>query len=80
MRLSAPKKICDLSENLPEGEQRLCAFLIAVAPELLDALTLLIGQIDSLHGESSCIGEVIQQGPEYLRALSIIATAKAGAA
>ena len=55
-------------------------FLIAAAPELLDTLTALIRQIDSLQGQSSCIDEDLQQGPDYRRALSIIARTKAGAA
>ena len=50
------------------------------APELLDALTALISQIDSLHGESSCIDEDIQQGDEYRQAVAVIAKAKGGAA
>ena len=73
------EKICDINENLPGDEQQFYAFLIATAPDLLDTLIALVSQINSLHGESSCIDEDLQQGPNYRRALSIIAKAMAGA-
>jgi hypothetical protein len=50
------------------------------APDLLDALTDLINQIDSLTGESSCIDEDIKHGEPYQKARAVIAKVKGGAA
>jgi hypothetical protein len=50
--------------------------LSVVASDLRDALTALIEQIDSLHGESSCIDEDIQEGEPYRQACSLIASFK----
>lgn len=51
-----------------------------LAPELVEALTALLDQIDSLTAESSCIDEDIKQGDEYQRARMAITKAKGGAA
>jgi hypothetical protein len=54
--------------------------LECAAPDLAEALTDLLDQIDSLTGESSCIDEDIKQGEEYRAARAAIAKAKGGLA
>jgi len=72
--------VCDCCENGGSGiyteQERANARLIAAAPELLESLSLLIDQIESLHDQSSCINEDLEQGEAYRLARAAIVKAR----
>jgi hypothetical protein len=63
----------DGEEDTLAEQSRANAALLAAAPELFIAVQCLIAQIDSLHGQSSCIDEDLEQGKPYQMAQAAIA-------